>query len=774
MNATSKLAIALSLMFTTATASGQTVSGRVTDEHGKPLPFANVTALSLPDSAFTAGTITGEDGTFALDPPSHARLIRISLVGYTTVFASPDNIGSTITMLPATHTLAEVVVRNTRPKTRLRGDAMVTDVKGTILETAGNIEQLLDRIPNVSAQDGKIEVFGRGEPAIYIDGRKMLDISQLERLGPDNIKRIEVITHPGARYSADATSVIRIVTAKPPGEGFSLNNRLRGEALKGGLITVREHADINWRRGGLDIGGTLALAQSASPDPKTNIQTTYLDKTYRQTTDIDQTYKKKQLSARLAASYTPGNGHSCGVSATFNRNLGDNGGYMLSSLTQDGVKTEALTSTYAAPTQSSDTEGNAYYTGKLGPLSIDFNTDWYWMKSRIHMNTSEDYRETGSEMMHNDVTTHTEARKRLIASKLVASAAVWGGELSFGAEYSHSERKTVYSVLPTDIIDDDNSRIAEGMTSAFVEYSHRFGPVNAQAGVRYEHVDFKYFANNEYVDKQSKTFDNVFPSLTLTLTAGKLNLAASYSADIHRPDYKQLRSNITYDNRYTYEGGNPFLVPTRSHNVGFAASYAWLLLNAGYSRVIDPIIQTSQTYKDDPAIALFREVNGNAYDKLYASLNVRPTIGAWHPSLMVGLRKQWFSMDVHGQSPLGKPSATIRFDNTVETSLCQLSLNMRCTTTGSAENTYDRKPSFRADLELYKAFLGKTLTIQLRIKDIFKTETTDQIMYFGTMRDATFSAPPRPSASLTVVYKLNVGRSNYRGTGAGNGQKSRL
>ena len=143
-------------------------------------------------------------------------------------------------------------------------------------------------------------------------------------------------------------------------------------------------------------------------------------------------------------------------------------------------------------------------------------------------------------------------------------------------------------------------------------------------------------------------------------------------------------------------------MPTKSHNVNFAASYKWLMFSVGYSHIIDPILQHSETYNGDPAVALFRQVNGEAYDNVFASLNLRPKFGIWHPSLMLGVQKQWFKMAVHGHNPLNNPLATFRFDNTVETKLCEISLNMNCMTTGADENNYMRKPQFRADLSLYK------------------------------------------------------------------------
>lgn len=754
--------------------AAQAVTGRVVDDKGQPLSYTNVVALSLPDSSFVTGVMTDDDGTFTLETPETGRLLRFSLVGYKTVYTDRrDDIG-TVTLVPAEQVLGEVVVKSNLPKTRLKGEGMVTGVSGTILETAGTMEHLLDRIPNVSARNGKIEVFGRGEPEIYINGRKMRDAIELERLGSDNIKDIEVIANPGARYDASVTSVIRITTKKAVGEGFSVNNRLFGELNDYGYVVGQERLNLGWRSGGLDINGTLSLSRWANPDPKQIPLITYLDKTYNQLCEIDQVYKSRTLNGRLAVSYMFNENHSIGISARYDRRLSDNGGWMNSVFTQDGDTTETLRSEYTAPVQATNVQGNAYYVGKIGQWNIDFNTDWMWSKTSNMMNTSEDFRETGQAEEHNDVTTQTDGRNSLIASKLVVTAPLLGGNFSFGGEYSYSERKTVYTVLPKDIIDDDNSRIEEGMASAFIEYARQFGPVNMQVGLRYENVNFDYFEDNVYKDGQSKVYSNLFPSLALSAMFGKLNLQLGYAADIHRPSYSQLRSNITYDNRYTYEGGNPFLLPTKSHNVNFAASYEWAMFSAGYSHVIDPMLQHSETYKDDPAVALFRQVNGESYDKVYASFNLRPAFGIWHPSLMLGIQKQWFKMDVHGHSPLDNPLATIRFNNTLDTKICQISVNMDYRTAGADENVYIRKPSFGVDLSLYKAFFDKKLTVQLYADDLFKTRKNNLMMFYGTMRESYYMTPAMRNINLTVVYKFNVGRSKYKGTGAGDGQKRRF
>lgn len=69
-----------------------TYRGRVLDSDGQPLEFANVVALSLPDSTVTKGTITDKGGAFSLtlSTPRERLLFRVSLMGYRTAFASPQ------------------------------------------------------------------------------------------------------------------------------------------------------------------------------------------------------------------------------------------------------------------------------------------------------------------------------------------------------------------------------------------------------------------------------------------------------------------------------------------------------------------------------------------------------------------------------------------------------------------------------------------------------------------------------------------------------------
>jgi hypothetical protein len=110
-----------------------------------------------------------------------------------------------------TQQLGGIVVKGRLPKTRVKGDAMRTTVAGTILEKAGTVSDALSKIPQLKAErDGSVEVLGRGAAEVYINGRKVQDVSELSRLRSDQIQHVDVVQNPGARYAASTKAVVRI------------------------------------------------------------------------------------------------------------------------------------------------------------------------------------------------------------------------------------------------------------------------------------------------------------------------------------------------------------------------------------------------------------------------------------------------------------------------------------------------------------------------------------------------------------------------------------
>ena len=349
-----------------------------------------------------------------------------------------------------------------------------------------------------------------------------------------------------------------------------------------------------------------------------------------------------------------------------------------------------------------------------------------------------------------------------------------GGELSLGGEYSNTHRTSKYQVVPTNFVSDDDSRITESMASSFLTYSRDFGNLSLEAGLRYEYIDFNYYEYGKYVPGQSKSYGNWFPSISLSMPVGKVQMQLSYATDIDRPPYYYLRSGIQYDNRYTYETGNPFLVSEISKNLNYELAYKWLTFDMTYSHTSHTMMSSVETYKDNPAIGLLKPVNGKAYNHVEASVNLRPSFGIWYPSFTASVVKQWLDMDAHDGKISNNPMAVFRFNNTFNTKLAMLTWMMSYTTKGYGRNIYSYKPKFCTNVSVYKAFLKDRLSFQLFVYDLFGTENIHMSAHYGKMKEMVCDNLSISKVSLTVRYKFNTTRSKYKGTGAGESQKNRM
>lgn len=754
----------------------QDIKGKIVDEKGEPLAFANVVLLNRQDSAFVKGVVSGEDGHFAIDSACNNGIIKVTSVGYKTAWkdCTGENAGM-IKMVADSKVLGEVVVKSLLPKTILKNGGMTTTIAGSVLEKAGTMEHLLDRIPNVSAQNGNIKVFGRGEPIIYINGRQMRDRSELDRLSSDNIKSVEVIANPGARYAASTKAVIRITTKKIQGDGFGFDATTEGSYDEKKNMGGYARLNLYYRRNGLELGAYAYGSKQSSPDEKDLQQMTYLDKTLNQQDRTRWKNKTETFSSRLNASYQFDNNNSLGASISFLRNPKlQTDGKTEGSVLRDEVLTETTTYIRSEFGQNSNWSSNVYYVGKVGKLGIDFNTDWFWSKGNNKNNIDEHYQEVNSEIQNQLVNSTTSKYNRLIASKMLLSYPLLGGDLSVGGEYSFTNRNTNYAIIPNTLADNVIDRIKEGMASAFVTYNRDFGKLNMEAGLRYENVDFKYYDDGKYMAEQSKTYGEWFPSLSLSMPIGNVQMQLSYAADIDRPNYWVLRSGVQYSNHYTYETGNPFLVSEISRNISYDLAYKWLTFNLTYEHVSDPIYQTVEMYKDNAAIGLMRMINGKSYNNVTSTLNLQPTFGIWHPMLSAMVEKQWFELQTRDRQYLNKPVAMFRFNNTFDTKWAMFSVMMTYITKGYEENHYIYKPMFNTDLSIYKGFLKDCLTLQLYVSDVFGTNDSHIIGKYGKLKETVFDEFSTSKISLTVRYKFNVTRSKYKGTGAGDSQKNRM
>ncbi|SFL07556.1 hypothetical protein SAMN05216357_11224 [Porphyromonadaceae bacterium KH3CP3RA] len=203
--------------------------------------------FALPDSTLITGAVTNENGEFLLDPNrdnDKKMFIQLSFIGYTTriVEARSDQ---TIILEDDALLLGEVVVKGYLPKIRLRNDALVTTVQNSVLSKAGTGNDVLKRLPLLTGENGNFSVFGKGGATIFINNREMRNPSELDNLNSSDIKEVEIITNPGARYDASVKAVIRITTVRKVGDGFSFD--VRSSYWQSQNTDLRDQINMNYR-----------------------------------------------------------------------------------------------------------------------------------------------------------------------------------------------------------------------------------------------------------------------------------------------------------------------------------------------------------------------------------------------------------------------------------------------------------------------------------------------------------------------------------------------
>lgn len=753
----------------------QSITGKIVDEQGNAIQFANVAMLQSKDSVFVKGVVSDENGSFILNTPHQNGIVKVTCIGYRTVFlnVTDDNLG-VIVLKEESMTLGDVIVKSSLPKSKLKNGAVITTVAGSILEKTGNIYNLLDRIPNVTTQNGKINIFGIGEPVIYINGKKVRDNTELDRLNPDEISTVEVKQNPGAQYASNVKAVIRINTKKRTKDGFGFETRTFGKNDENSRIGGYEQLNINYQKKGLETFTVLKIKDAESSIKQDLVQNTYVDNVWHQRNDIKGSIRNRQLYCGLGVNYQISNNSFIGASFNFNRMFNKAVSNIATTIYKDYAFTEESASDIAKPGNMSLASSNVYYMGKIGIVDINFNTDWLWDKDFSKVNTLERYQEYGGDWQDKAVHTKTNTKNELFASKLTLTLPFWKGQLSFGGEYSNTNRNSSYDVQPMGLLDKQDNRIKEGMASVFCDYTRKFGQLRVLAGIRYENTDFNYYEEGKRIPEQSKRYGNLLPSLSLSLPVGKTQMQLSYGATIKRPSYYDMRSGIGYDNRYTYESGNPFLVSEISRNINYMVSYKWLMAEGIYTHVSDPIVMLTQSYKDNPNIALIQNVNWKPYNRIGASLSASPKFGIWHPSLRFYFFKQWFDMETHGGHGLDNPKITVRFDNTIDTKFCTISLLLTAQTKGDDETSYMYRNYFSSNLSIYKSFLKGKMVVFFYANDLLGTGNMHSKMYSGSMREIIHHDYSISEYSLTIRYRFNVAKKKYKGTGAGQSQKSRM
>ena len=766
--------------------------GKVVDENGEPVPYANVAVLSKADSTVVCGAVTADDGTFYIVTSETDGIMMVAMMGYRTVYLAPAD-GAVITLATDTALLEGAAISAVMPKTKLTGEGLQTNVRGSVLENAGTAKDVLEKTPGLIKGQNGLEVIGKGAPLVYINGHKVTDSSELTRLQSNEIQSVEVIANPGSQYDATVRAVVRIRTIRRQGDGFGFNlNAADAQSLRWNKGNDPAGAlNMNYRTGGVDIFAGVNYDHNSSLQQSEMTKNTYgIGHTLLNQGDLRAEYIGSSIFGNAGVNWQLADYHYLGGKIEWGKTLG----FAVRTEVNDNVfldkemidKLNTVSNDTLADKGMNNLGANIYYNGLVaGKLGIDVNLDYYGNTSNYNSESKENSSITEDRLINSDNSNGA----TLYAAKAVLSYPIWMGQLQAGTEETFARRSDIYHISGIDI-PASQAEVKEDNYAGFASYGCIIPKVGQlSAGVRYEYVRYSYEDALAPDNDIRRDYGNWFPTASFATAVGPGNdpvqLMLNYSAKTRRPNYANLSSAIRYNSRYVLQSGNAQLQPELSHNISAMAIWRFITLGVNYSRTDDAIMTWSAPYGDEGVVLVQPRNIDTPYRKMSAFVNLTPTVGIWTGNYTIGVQPQWLTINapdpreasgIRATRFSDKPISFVQMNNSFKVKGGWLfELGGMVMTPGYSENLYIRNWYCDLNAAVQKTFLkDEALVLRLEGADLTGLAHYDVDTDFGSHTISQTNLMDTQRVKLSIRYNFNTAQSKYRGTGAGSDSKNRM
>ena len=601
------------------TNSSALLRGIITNQKGEPVPYANAALLS-PEGVLLEGVVTDDAGNFSITTTKTARVkLVVSSLSYTSfsseefeLLAGLQKDFGTLVLADEVTGLDEVTVKASRPQIIIEPDKTIVNVEGTVMAEGANALDVLGRSPGVFVNsEGTINLNGRSGVTVMINDRPMYmsaaDLTSFLRSMPaDNIKSIEVMTSPSARFDAEgAAGVINIQLKKNTVDGVfgnvMLGGRYNGKAAPNAGVT------LNVKKGKWTSNGTINYNEDVEINDLEigrNFQVEAGKSTFLQDSRI------------VERSHTPSFTGAANYELTPTQNLGIN--VQASTTSSNGLNTSGTTisnpgqsnkSSFTSINDSEDQRSrlftNLHYDAKLdtlgGKITADLDLTVMDMSSEALLNNSYSNGLNPPTLSSDRVLTLNDMYYTIFTSKVDWIKPLKGGKvLEAGLKGSWVESDNNLDLSrgngDAQLQPDPNSNrfiYQENVLAAYSSLKGDFSPkLSFQAGLRMEYSDVTGTSKTlNQVNKQEYT--NLFPSVFLQhKISDAYQVVYNVNRRITRPNYRLLNPFVYYIDPLTTEKGNPSLRPQYSTNLEMdhviKGAYQFTL---GYSVTEDAFMQ---------------------------------------------------------------------------------------------------------------------------------------------------------------------------------------
>ena len=569
-------------------AMGQSITGTIVDENSSPIPSVNCVLLNS-DSIFINGSISGNDGRFMIPAENEKNyILSISCVGYESISQSCQvgDVGIVV-LKENTQMLSEVAVVGKRIKYKSNGYSI--NLKNEALAKGKQATELLAFLPGVTVDGESVRVLSQSPHAIYVDGVKIQNNSELESIPASQIESIEIDYLAGVSENANARGgIIKIKLKKEKQGGYSGYFRGTASVLTNyGYQGESLNNSFSARYGKLSIRNNILYSHRLFlEDARENHFFKLEDNDIVSTAEMRDW--KRRFYDRLSLTYDFSKKHSLGFSGLYYTD-------------RDRIKTETSfvenetehLSLLKSPTSRDKYQAVLNYAWKI-KRGRDFSVTADYLRNDLEVNQKEIV-DKGNERI-----SHTTQQTDMLRIRPVFTTQTKHGELGLGGEMQYVDYEDYIR----------NTSETEGLISSmkgyqpalYVNYSSSY-----KQKLRYE-IGIRYQGNLMDVKTMDVTNENKdwefcpMVSLMYMLNPQKGHIVnLQYKRMMEELPYSAISIYKQYESPHTYVTGNPTLIsPTTDQLMAMMGLFNKITFMVGYVRVANQIYYATEI---DPAIS---------------------------------------------------------------------------------------------------------------------------------------------------------------------------
>ena len=584
------------------------IQGKILDESGASLAYANVLLNNAVDSSLFKVEITDDVGLFNFQQiPEGKYFLSISYVGlaeYTGQifsFSGNDNKDLSEIVIEANkNDLAEVTVTAKRPMIEVRPDKLVFNIENSVNATGNNALELLRKAPGVVLDNNEnINLMGKSGVRVYINDRPSYlspqDLANyLKTLNSDQIESIEIITNPSARYDAEGNAgIINIILKKNKNFGTNGSISVNG-SFAVDTFSVSMHpsygatVSLNHRNKLINVYGSYGYNENQGYNYERlfRLQSeSFFDQ------NIFTNNESKSHTAKLGLDYFINDKQTIGFLVNGNLTDGSNNGKSDietgSSSNFQVAKILNSQSLSDGPTNNIDINLNYQFKGE-NDLVWNIDAD-YGMFARDHNNGYPNIYYTpnrDSILEENFYTDRQNSSIGIYSFKIDHERNLGKGKLGAGiktavveTENSFDFFEKINNVAIEDLDRSNDYDYSENVNAIYATYDIKLDKWSYQLGLRVENSITKgeLSSAQEVEDKVvERNFTDWFPSGGISYAVNQNNqFAFSFGRRVDRPNYQNLNPFVYLINELTVATGDPFLKPQYTNNIQLTHTFKY-------------------------------------------------------------------------------------------------------------------------------------------------------------------------------------------------------